>query len=162
MRRVVSIVLVLMMVMFLVNPLSSDAHGGSGHGDHWNEGYVWVPLTVIAGVLVVWAVAVWARYHSHYAPPPVVIQEQPPVHFQPAPSIQQSTSERLFVYPRQGQSQELQAKDTYECHNWAAGQTNYDPTQPSADISGSQAVQKRADYNSAMTACLDARGYTAK
>jgi hypothetical protein len=68
-------------------------------------------------------------------------------------------AERLFVYPRKGQSQELQAKDTYECNSWAVGQTNYDPTQLPGGVSS---VQKRADYNKAMAACLDARGYTAK
>lgn len=166
MRKVACAVLILTLTIFLINPLSSDARGrGQGGGeDHWDEGYWWVPLTtVIGGVVVIWAVAVWARHHEYYdTSPPVVIREQPPVHFQPSPSIQPSTAERLFIYPRKGQSQELQAKDTYECNSWAVGQTKYDPTQPPADISESQAFQKHADYNRAMTTCLDARGYTAK
>jgi hypothetical protein len=39
------------------------------------------------------------------------------------------------------------------------GQTNYDPTQPPGGVSS---FQKGSDYNRAMSACLDARGYTAK
>ena len=36
----------------------------------------------------------------------------------------------LMIYPAQGQSEERQNKDRYECHNWAVGQTGYDPTNP--------------------------------
>ncbi|MGD0276238.1 MAG: hypothetical protein ABSB79_09315 [Syntrophales bacterium] len=75
------------------------------------------------------------------------------------PSSIEQPSMQLFVYPRKGQSEKLQAKDRYECHRWAVGQTNYDPTQPAGGV---PSVQKGADYNRAMTACLDARGYTAK
>lgn len=34
----------------------------------------------------------------------------------------------LFVYPSQGQSQEQQSRDRYECHMWAVQQTGFDPT----------------------------------
>ncbi len=34
----------------------------------------------------------------------------------------------LFVYPSQGQSQEQQSRDRYECHLWAVQQTGFDPT----------------------------------
>jgi hypothetical protein len=39
-------------------------------------------------------------------------------------------------------------------------QTGYDPVQPPAGAS--QMSQKRADYQRAMGACLDGRGYTVK
>ena len=32
-----------------------------------------------------------------------------------------------YVYPAKGQSAEQQKKDEYECHQWAIGQTGYDP-----------------------------------
>jgi hypothetical protein len=79
-----------------------------------------------------------------------------------APAPTPAKSEKLFVYPRKGQSEKEQAKDRYECHSWAANQTGYDPTQPTANVPESQTDQKRADYQRAMGACLDARGYTAK
>jgi Family of unknown function (DUF6515) len=68
----------------------------------------------------------------------------------------------LFIYPKNGQSEEQQAKDRYECHSWAAGQSGFDPTQPLGGVDQSQAATKRADYQRAQTACLEARGYSVK
>lgn len=36
----------------------------------------------------------------------------------------------VFVYPKQGQSQEAFQRDQFECHNWAKQQTGFDPAQP--------------------------------
>ena len=61
----------------------------------------------------------------------------------------------LIVYPKNGQTPDQVAKDRFECHQWAAGQTGYDPTQ------GSTApAAKRPDYMRAQAACLDGRGYS--
>lgn len=81
----------------------------------------------------------------------------------------------LFVYPKNGQSAEQQARDRYECHSWAKDQTGFDPTQPggvtAADSSEPGAVgrvppaewaAKRQDYMRAQTACLEGRGYSVK
>jgi hypothetical protein len=73
-----------------------------------------------------------------------------------------ASEERLFIYPRKGQSEKQQSDDRYECHRWAVKQTHYDPTQPPGSVPAPQSSQKRADYNRAMGACLDARGYTVK
>jgi hypothetical protein len=43
----------------------------------------------------------------------------------------------VFVYPKQGQSQEQFEKDQFACHNWAKQQTGVDPSQPSASASAS-------------------------
>jgi OmpA family protein len=45
----------------------------------------------------------------------------------------------VFVYPKQGQSQEQFQKDQFECHNWAKQQTGFDPSQPSVAASPSAA-----------------------
>ena len=66
---------------------------------------------------------------------------------------------QMFIYPRDGQSEKQIADDRYQCHRWAVGQTGYDPINPSG---GSPSVRGRADYQRAMAACLDGRGYTAK
>jgi hypothetical protein len=71
-------------------------------------------------------------------------------------------AEDFFIYPKNGQSDAQQAADRYECHRWAATQTGFDPTQPSGGVPPQQASQKRADYRRAMSACLEARGYTVK
>jgi hypothetical protein len=159
MKKVACAVLILTMVIFLVNPLSSNArgsHGGGYYGGH-GGGYWgwWAPWAVIGGAAVL-APYYYAPYYSpyYYAPPPVYVQ--------PAPSVPPLTAENIFIYPRKGQSEELQAKDRYECHRWAVSQTGYDPTQPPAGVPAAQMSQKRADYQRAMGACLDGRGYTMK
>ena len=155
MKKVACAVLILTLTIFLVNPLASDARGG-----YWGW---WAPWAVIGGAAVI--APYYAPYYYspyYYAPPPVVIREQPPVYVQPAPSVTPSSAERIFVYPRQGQSEELQAKDRYECHSWAVSQTHYDPTQLTSGMPEAQLNQMRADYQRAMGACLDGRGYTMK
>ena len=92
--------------------------------------------------------------------PPAGVAQAPPM--QAPPSAGQMPSEQMFIYPRQSQSQQQQAKDRYECHSWAVSQTHYDPTQPPAGIPAAQMSQKRVDYQRAMGACLDGRGYTVK
>ncbi|MCX5828980.1 MAG: hypothetical protein NTV58_13410 [Deltaproteobacteria bacterium] len=43
---------------------------------------------------------------------------------------------------------------------WAVSQVHYDPTQPTGGMPEAQLNQMRADYQRAMGACLDGRGYT--
>lgn len=68
----------------------------------------------------------------------------------------------LFIYPKNGQSEEQQSRDRYECHSWAVTQSGFDPTQPLGGVDESQASAKRSDYQRAQTACLEARGYSVK
>jgi hypothetical protein len=79
----------------------------------------------------------------------------------PPPEVETSIG-RLFIYPRQGQSEQQQATDRYECHAWAVKQTGYDPTRPGEGAPEDPACQKNTDYQRAMGACLDGRGYTVK
>ena len=39
---------------------------------------------------------------------------------------------QMIIYPAQGQSPEQQKQDEFECHDWAVGQTGFDPTQGQA------------------------------
>jgi len=71
-------------------------------------------------------------------------------------------SDEVFVYPKNGQNDELQATDRYECHAWAVGKTGFDPTRPSGNVSDSEIGSKRTDYRRAEGACLEARGYSVK
>lgn len=70
--------------------------------------------------------------------------------------------EELFVYPKEGQSEDKQAGDRYECHRWASDQTGYDPTQPGGSVAAENHAAKRDDYQRAMKACLEGRGYSVK
>ena len=64
----------------------------------------------------------------------------------------------LIIYPKNGQSKDQQAADQYECYNWSKGQTGFDPTQPAGGASGNP-DQARSNYNRAMSACMQGRGY---
>ncbi|MDQ5986302.1 MAG: hypothetical protein CSYNP_02023 [Syntrophus sp. SKADARSKE-3] len=170
MKKMVCIVLLLIMAVFLINPSGSEArwgywrvHGGWG----W-----WGPAVVVGGAAVV--APYYGRYYGpyygpyyspyyydHYIPPPVVIKERVIVPEQ-TPLQGAASSERVFIYPRQGQTEAQQANDRYECHRWSVGQTGFDPTQPPGNKNEAQMIQMRGDYNRALSACLDGRGYTMK
>ena len=83
----------------------------------------------------------------------------PPTQATPAPT---AAAEQQYVYPRNGQTPEQQATDRYECHRWAVGQTGFDPTLTSGGVAPESADAKRAEYNRAMHACLEGRGYTVR
>jgi len=71
-----------------------------------------------------------------------------------------SGSANVYVYPRNGQSEEQTSQDRYECHQWAVSQTGYDPTTTTPETQSSPTADD--DYRRALVACLDARGYSAK
>jgi hypothetical protein len=71
-------------------------------------------------------------------------------------------SDEIFVYPKNGQSEERQSTDRYECHSWAVGKTGFDPTRPHGNVGDDEIDSKRADYRRAEGACLEARGYSVK
>jgi hypothetical protein len=79
-----------------------------------------------------------------------------------APQPPPPQGDQLFIYPQNGQSAEQQATDKYECHKWASSQTGFDPTQPAGGAPPDQAGSQRADYQRAMSACLQGRGYSAR
>jgi hypothetical protein len=64
--------------------------------------------------------------------------------------------EDLYIYPAQGQSEQQQSDDRYECHSWSVEQTGYDPIESDYD------EDRRAEYLRAMTACLTGRGYSVR
>lgn len=99
----------------------------------------------------------YARSGNGYA-----VVDPPAGEFSEAPPSVPMPSDKLYIYPRRGQSEQQQANDRFDCHRWAAGQTGYDPTQPLGGVSEAETIQKRAEYQRAMGACLDARGYTVK
>jgi hypothetical protein len=73
-------------------------------------------------------------------------------------AVEKATQGRLYVYPNEGQSEEQQAKDRYSCHLWAVSESDVDPTLEEQDYSDSE----KREYQRAMAACLEGRGYTVK
>ncbi len=80
----------------------------------------------------------------------------------PSVSAQAPPSDELFIYPQRGQSADSQASDKYECHRWASSQTGFDPTQSGGGVPPEQSQQKRGEYQRAMRACLEGRGYSVR
>jgi Ca2+-binding EF-hand superfamily protein len=77
------------------------------------------------------------------------MQSAPP----PPPNANVAGGAQLFIYPRQGQSAEQQARDRNECHAWVAKQLGAE---------SAQSAGQTPDYSRALDACLDARGYTVR
>jgi len=76
------------------------------------------------------------------------------------PSTPPDTAQNdLMIYPKNGQTKEQQAADQFECHKWAQGQTGFDPTQAGGGVAPGSADAGRNNYNRAMSACLQGRGY---
>lgn len=71
-------------------------------------------------------------------------------------------ADELFIYPKNGQSEQQQADDRYACHKWGVDQSGYDPTQPPGNLPVEELTQLRQDYQRAMKACLEGRGYSVR
>jgi opacity protein-like surface antigen len=80
----------------------------------------------------------------------------------PNESSAATRADQLQVYPKNGQTQEQQWADRYECHRWAKNQSGFDPTQQAGATPSSENASRREGYRRAMTACLEGRGYTAR
>ena len=163
------------------------SHGRWGHypyyyrghrGWGWGHYYGWPWFSVIP-FLPLYYETIWVGdlpyYYAngiYYAPTEggymIVDPPQDAVDYAPSsPDVMSKTpssmpsappEEKLFIYPRNGQTDKQQADDRYKCHRWAVDQTDYDPTM----VTGTPSVRKRADYQRALAACLDAHGYTVR
>ena len=67
----------------------------------------------------------------------------------PAPNYGGAAEGQIFMYPKNGQSAQQQAQDKAECQQWAAQQAG-------------QVAQNGSDYQRAMAACVEGRGYSAR
>jgi hypothetical protein len=72
------------------------------------------------------------------------------------------SANQVFVYPKNAQSAEQQAKDRYECYRWAADQSGFDPTRVGNGTGDHAGNATREAYERAQAACLEARGYSVK
>jgi hypothetical protein len=64
------------------------------------------------------------------------------------------------VTPKNGQSQDQEWADRYACDSWSKAQGGFDPAQPPPGLSAADLAAKKDQYKRAMSACLDAHGYT--
>lgn len=160
--------------------------GGYWGGRFWPHVYLdwdfpWFMAALPAGSVTYWwggvpyyywqgVYYVWSPDYGQYVitdPPPLSggVAEgaaPPPAAVQPAqPGATDSRGAMsLFVYPKKGQSEQQTQSDRYQCHEWAVGQTGFDPTNSADDTQASTATPE--NYKRAVTACLEARGYSVR
>ena len=176
MKKLISLLGILFVLTLLILPKQAEAYRGyggyggrGGYGGYRGHGG-FLPGLIIGGVLG-WGLG--PRYYyppEYYYPPPPYYYPPPPNYYYPPPaegsqappSASQGSGGQMFVYPRQGQSEEKQTKDFDKCHNWAVGQTSFDPAKPPVGAPDAQTIEKSADYFRAISACLDAHGYTVR
>ena len=154
---------------------STGAYWGGGywHGGYWPRAYYGYGFAWFLPVLPVAYATYWyADIPYYYAndvyytwnpdyqgytatdPPPVVDPSGAAAGAAPASGASGTVdpagqSGQIFMYPMNGQSTEQQAIDRRECQQWAAQQT-------------AQGAAGGADYQRAMMACIEGRGYSAQ
>ncbi len=82
----------------------------------------------------------------------------PPVEPQ-SPTAAPAGTEDISILPRNGQNEQQQWNDRYECHRWAVNQSGFDPSRRTNAPPGDTA-SGREQYRRALGACLEGRGYT--
>ena len=157
MKKLISLLSILFVLTLIMPPKQAEAYRGSGgHGDYsgpgghggysGHEGFL--PGLIISGVLG-WDL--WPYYYYppeyYYYPPPAYYYPPPAEGNQVPPSASQGAGGKLFIYPRQGQSEEKKAEDFNKCHTWAVGQTGFDPSKPPVGTPDAQTIQKESLIN---------------
>jgi hypothetical protein len=69
---------------------------------------------------------------------------------------------KVFLYPKNGQTPDQQARDRYECYRFAVAQSGFDPMRSNAGTSPAPAGEMQSDYERAQSACFEARGYSSR
>ena len=64
---------------------------------------------------------------------------------------------KVFLYPKNGQTSDQQARDRYDCYRFAVTQSGFDPMR-STGATG----ELQSDYERAQSACFEARGYSSR
>jgi hypothetical protein len=147
-------------------------HGGFWPRSYYGAGFSWfLPILPLAyatywygGVPYYYANDVYYTWNPSYSgytatdPPPVAESAGdagsaggagPNDAPEQGPGPSAAAGGQLFMYPKNGQSAEQQASDRAECQKWAADQAG-------------QVAQNGSDYNRAMVACVEGRGYSAR
>ena len=126
------------------------------------------PIGIVVPVLPPYYTTIWVGAYPYYYADGVYYAWHPElsgyqvVEAPPGKKVytEPGVPDELFIYPKQGQTEAQQAKDRYECHRWGVDQTGYDPTQPGGNVPPEQHAEKFADYQRAMKACFEGRGYS--
>jgi hypothetical protein len=66
---------------------------------------------------------------------------------------------KVFLYPKNGQSADQQARDRYDCYRFAVAQSGFDPMRTAGSAPG-PAAEQQSDFDRAQGACFEGRGYS--
>ena len=66
---------------------------------------------------------------------------------------------KVFLYPKNGQSADQQARDRYDCYRFAVAQSGFDPMRTGANAPAPGGEQQ-SDFERAQSACFEGRGYS--
>ena len=69
---------------------------------------------------------------------------------------------KVFLYPKNGQTSDQQARDRYDCYRFAVAQSGFDPMRGTGTASPAPAGEQQSDYERAQSACFEARGYASR
>jgi opacity protein-like surface antigen len=109
-------------------------------------------LKTVIFVALSMSVPAFAQYMSTPSP-----DRAAPAPAQPPGAVR---SDNLTITAKNGQSDQQQWADRYECHKWAKDQSGFDPTlRAPSEMSGGEINSRRDQYRRAFTACLEGRGY---
>src|ERR1700692_1499877 len=135
-----------------ISPASAQHAGGGGHAAVGPGGWCGLVLGLFFPTLPLYYSTLWwdgiPYYYAdntYYRWNGAVNQYEtvsPPPELQGQAEGLSAGASELIAYPKNGQSQEQQGKDKFECHRWAAAQTGFDPTQ----VAGPSVACRRSDY----------------
>jgi hypothetical protein len=156
-------------VPLLANGYSSSWYGGSPY--YYADDVYYVNYPQRGYRVLSPSERVITEHYVYESPSPAPVVAAPPANVAPTPSYARESSPtssptqsktpaqtltQLYAYPKNGQTATQSTFDRIECERWGSGQTGYSPGQSVED------ANRKADYQRAVSACLEGRGYTVK
>lgn len=92
------------------------------------------------------------------APTAPVAGQSPPGEPSAAPPV--AFGQGVFIIPKNGQTQQQLWSDRYACDTWSKTQSGFDPARADGGVPAAEFATRRDQYRQAMTACLEAHGYS--
>lgn len=92
-------------------------------------------------------------------PTAAAAEQSPPAAGAPSPAPPAAFGPGVYIYPKNGQTQQQLWVDRYACDTWSKTQSGFDPARPEGGVPAGEVATRRNQYRQAMAACLEAHGY---
>ena len=137
--------------------------GGYWRGAYWPRAYYYSGFPWLLASLPLLYTTFWfddvpyyyvdrVYYTWNAADNDYVATDPPPVSGTSTGTSGDVATGKVFAYPKSGQSEQQQATDQQECREWASTEAG----------AGATTAVTSTDFNRAVVACLEGRGYSAK